>query len=149
MHLLRNRRFALLVAGEAVNGIGSWCALIAMWGYATYRFDAHAGEVALIGLAWSLPAALLGPMAGIPVDRLGPRRVLLLTDTAAAGVALALVFAGTFNTFLFLGLLHGITKAFASPAFRALPPRLVDDADLPEANALLGSALQSSIACCR
>jgi len=146
MRLLRNRRFALLVTGQAVNGIGSWCALIAMWGYATYHFHAHTGEVALIGLSWALPAALLGPLAGVPVDRLGPRRVLVLADTAAAGVAIGLAFAGTFNTLLLLGLLNGITKAFAVPAFRALPPRLVDDADLPQANALLSSAFQSSIA---
>ncbi|MFN8037280.1 MAG: MFS transporter [Acidimicrobiia bacterium] len=146
MHLLRDRRFALLVAGQAVNGIGSWCALVAMWGYATYRFEAGPGQVALIGLAWALPAALLGPIAGVPVDRFGPKRVLVLADLAAAGVAIAMAFVGTFPSFVVLGLLHGATKAFASPAFRALPPRLVDDADLPEANALLSSAMQSSIA---
>ena len=84
MSPLRDRRFALLVAGQAINGIGSWCALIALWGYATYKYDANAGQIALLSLSWSLPAALLGPIGGVPVDRFGPRRALVLTDCFAA-----------------------------------------------------------------
>ena len=32
MQLLRDRRLALLVAGQALNGIGSWCAIVALVG---------------------------------------------------------------------------------------------------------------------
>jgi len=35
MQLLRDRRLALLVAGQALNGMGSWCAIVgglfALW----------------------------------------------------------------------------------------------------------------------
>ena len=47
MQLLRDRRFALLVTGQAVNGIGSWCAIVALWGFASFRFDAGPGATAL------------------------------------------------------------------------------------------------------
>ena len=73
MSLLRDRRFALLVSGQAINGIGSWCALVALWGYASYRFDAGPAQIALLSLSWSLPAAVFGPLGGLPVDRFGPR----------------------------------------------------------------------------
>ena len=146
MSLLRDRRFALLAAGQAVNGIGSWCALVAMWGYAAYKFDAGPAQLALIGLSWSLPPTLIGPVAGVPVDRLGPRRVLVAADLGAAAVSLALMGAGSFNHLLVLGVLHGLTKAFAEPAFSALPPRLVRDRDLLSANAVLGTAIHLSIA---
>ncbi|HEX5267405.1 MAG TPA: MFS transporter [Acidimicrobiales bacterium] len=146
MHLFRSRPFALLFVGYALNAIGSWAALMAMWGFASYRFHADAGQVALIGLAWAVPSALLSPLAGVPIDRLGPRRVLVAAYGLGSATSLAMAFAGSLHALILLGLLHGTVEAFARPAGDALPPRLVDDADLLAANALLGSAAESAIA---
>ena len=86
MSPLRDRRFVLLLAGQAVNGIGSWCALVALWGYAAYRFDATPLQIALLSLSWSLPGALFGPLGGVPVDRLGPAtRARSLADGVRRG----------------------------------------------------------------
>lgn len=145
MHLLRRRWFALLVAGEAVNSIGSWTSLIALWGYAAYRFHASAGDIALLGLAWALPAALFGPLMGLPIDRFGPRRVLIVGDIAGAAVALAFLTAHSWERLVLLGVLSGIIKAITLPAADALPPRLVDDEDLLAANAVLGAASDAAI----
>ena len=145
MQLLRDRRIALLVAGQAVNGIGSWCAIVALWGFASFRFDAGPGAIALLGLAWALPPVLLGPLAGIPIDRMGPKRVLMIADALAAVVSLTFLLAGSFPMLVALATLHGFTSAFSDPALRALPPRLVSDDQLVEANAVLGAASQSAI----
>ena len=146
MQLLRDRRFALLVTGQAVNGIGSWCAIVALWGYAAYRFDAGPGGVALLGLAWALPPVALGAFAGVPIDRFGPKKVLMTADVLAAVVSLSFLLAGSFGVLVALAALHGVTSSFSDPAFRALPPRLVRDDQLVAANAILGSAAQSAIA---
>jgi MFS family permease len=143
--LLRQRSFALLWAGSALNAIGSWATLIAMWGFATYRFHAGAGTVALIGLAWGAPAALLTPIAGVPVDRLGPRRVLMAAYLLGSLTSLAMAGVNSLSSLIILGLLQGLGEAFTRPAAGALPPRLVEDSDLMAANALLGSAQQSAI----
>ncbi len=145
MQLLRDRRLALLVAGQAVNGIGSWCAIVALWGFASFRFDAGPSAIALLGLAWALPPVVLGPLAGVPIDRLGPKRVLMVADGLAALVSLTFLFAGSFPALVALAALHGITSAFSEPALRALPPRLVGDEHLVQANAVLGAASQSAI----
>jgi predicted MFS family arabinose efflux permease len=145
MHLLRTRPFALLFAGQALNGIGSWAALIAMWGFAAYRFDSGPAQIALIGLAWSVPAAIIGPVAGVPIDRFGAKRVLVLAYVAGATVAVAMTFTTTFAQLVALGVLHGLAKAFAQPAADTLPPRLVEDHDLLAANALLGASSESAI----
>jgi MFS family permease len=143
--LLRKRSFALLWVGSALNAIGSWATLIAMWGFATYRFHAGAGTVALIGLAWAAPAALLTPFAGVPVDRIGPRRVLMVAYVMGSLTSLAMAGVGSLRALILLGLAQGVGEAFTRPASGALPPRLVDDSDLMAANALLGSAQQSAI----
>ncbi|HEX5615826.1 MAG TPA: MFS transporter [Acidimicrobiia bacterium] len=146
MSPMRDRRFALLVAGQAVNGIGSWCALIAMWGYAAYRFDASPAQIALVTLTWSLPPALFGFLGGVPVDRYGPRRVLVLADLAAAAIAVGMAFTTSLSQLLVGGLLLGFARVFAEPAFTALPPRLVPDDQLLRANAWMGAAHQIAIA---
>ncbi|MCU1380494.1 MAG: putative transporter [Acidimicrobiales bacterium] len=145
MHLLRRRSFALLFAGTAVNAIGSWTALIALWGFATFRFDVGAGKVVLVILAWSIPAALAGPFAGVPIDRYGPKRVLMTADALGVVAALAMLLAHSYEDLIWCGILMGLAKAFSQPAAASLPPRVVDDADLVPANALLGAAGDSAI----
>lgn len=145
MHLLRSRSFLLLFLGQALNGIGSWAALIAMWGFAAYQFDSGPGQIALIGIAWSVPAAILGPFAGVPIDRFGAKRVLVLAYLAGAATAVAMSFARSYGQLVTFGVLLGVAKAFAQPAADTLPPRLVDDEDLLAANATLGASAESAI----
>ena len=145
MYLLRTRQFALLFVGQALNGIGSWAALVALWGFAAYEFDSGPAQIAIIGLAWSVPAAIIGPLAGVPIDRLGAKRVLAGAYLVGAGAAVAMAFAASFEQLVALGVLHGLAKAFSQPAADTLPPRLVDDEDLLAANAILGAGSESAI----
>jgi predicted MFS family arabinose efflux permease len=145
MRLLRSGRFALLFAGTAANAIGNWATLIALWGYAAFRFGAGPRDIALLGLAWALPGALLSPLAGVPIDRVGPRRILLGAFAVGAATSIAMAASTTFFRLVCLASLHGLVQAFARPAADVLPPRLVDEDDLLRANALLGAAEQSSL----
>jgi MFS family permease len=145
VRLLRQRPFALLCAGSALNAIGSWAALIAIWGFASSQFHASATQIALLGLAWSAPAALIGPLAGVPVDRFGPKVVLVASDAVGALTALAMAGAHSFGVLAGLAFGSGLVQAAGLPAGQSLPPRLVDDADLLQANALLAMADQSAI----
>ena len=142
---MRRWPFALLCAGSALNAIGSWAALIAIWGFASSQFHASATQIALLGLAWSAPAALVGPLAGVPVDRFGPKRVLVASDLSGAVTALAMAAAHSFGMLAGLAFGSGLVQATGLPAGQSLPPRLVDDADLLQANALLAMADQSAI----
>ena len=145
MSPLRRRSFALFIFGAGLNAIGTWATLIALWGYAAYRFHATPGGIAAIGLCWALPGALLCPIAGIPIDRLGPRRVLIASNLLGAATSATMILAGSLGPLLALALVHGAVQAFGRPAAASLPPRLVDDDELLAANSLLGAAEQSSI----
>ena len=143
--LLRQGRFALLCAGNALNAIGSWAAIIAIWGFASAHFHASSVQIALLGLAWSAPAALVGPLAGVPEDRFGPRVVLAASDAAGAAAAVAMASTHSFGVLAALAFGSGLVRAAGTPAGQSLPPRLVDDADLLQANSLLAMADQSAI----
>jgi predicted MFS family arabinose efflux permease len=138
--LLRTRGFGLLLAGETVNATGNWIAVIAIWGFASFKFDAGAGDLALLFVVLSLPGALLGPLLGVPIDRLGPRRTLLVANLLGIVDALALTRAQSYLQIVLLALPLGLIEALAAASLDAVPPRLVRDDQLVAANALLGGA---------
>jgi MFS transporter, DHA3 family, macrolide efflux protein len=141
--LLRGR-LGLYLLAETISATGSWAMIIALWGAATYHFDVGGTGTALIGLTWTLPALLLAPVVGWYIDRVGPRRVLVVGDAAAGVTALVMTAAGSFEVLLALAAVHGVAWSFVSPAIMAIPPRVVDDEALPAMNALL--RLTSSVA---
>jgi predicted MFS family arabinose efflux permease len=141
MHpLLRDHRFLTLTAGHALNGIGSWAGLIAIWGYAAYEFDLGPAQLGLLAAAWGVPPVLLGALAGVVVDRVGARRIAVIADLGNAVVALAMMTADAVSALLLLATLHGIGKAFSGPAYATLPSLVVQPSQLFAANALFTAA---------
>jgi len=139
------RGFRLLLAGEAVNATGSWVAVIAIWGFAAFEFDAGAGDIALLFVVLSLPGALLGPLLGVPIDRLGPKRMLVVANLLGMLNAIALTQADSYRTIILLALPLGLIEALAAASLDAIPPRLMDDEHLVTANAFLGGAQDLAI----
>ena len=145
VRVLRVPGFLPLLTGQAVNAIGNWVALIAIWGFAAFRFDAGAGDLALLFVVLALPGAFLGPLLGVPIDRLGPRRALVLANFLGFLDALALTQANSYQAIILLALPLGLIEAMATASLDALPPRLVHDRDLVRANALLEGAQDVAI----
>jgi len=136
----RDARFGLLVAGEAVNSIGGWASAIVLWGFAAYRFNASPYAVSLTIVCWAGPPAVLSPLLGVWVDRIGPRKALVAGYLAAAGAALGMAAAESLAVLDVAAVGYGIARSLAGPAASALPPRIVADDALLAANALLGGA---------
>jgi predicted MFS family arabinose efflux permease len=145
LRVLRVRGFGLLLAGQAVNATGSWVSIIAIWGFAAFRFDAGPTDIALLFVALSVPGALLGPLVGVPIDRLGPRRTLVIANLLGMLDALALTQADSYTAIIVLALPLGLIEAMSAASLDAIPPRLVDDDQLVTANALLGGAQDLAI----
>lgn len=133
-----SRRTLLFLVAEAVSAVGSWATIVVVWGYAAYEYDASAADVGLVGLAFSLPAVLLGPVAGTVIDRVGPKATLAGAKVLGIVSALAMLTADDFRALAVLVVFHGISMAFSYPALQALPPRIVDDEHLARTNALVG-----------
>jgi predicted MFS family arabinose efflux permease len=145
MRVLRVRGFALLLAGQAISESGNWIATIAIWGFAAFKFDVSAGDLALLFVVLSVPGALLGPLLGVPIDRLGPRRTLVLANLLGIVDALLLTQANSYTAIIVLALPLGLIEALATASLDAIPPRIVPDAQLVTANALLGGAQDVAI----
>ena len=111
-----------------------------MWGFAAYRFNAGPYAVSVTIVCWAAPPAVVGPLMGVYIDRLGPKRALVTGYIAAAAAALGMAAAGSLPVLDIAALAYGTARSLAGPAASALPPRIVAADDLLAANALLGSA---------
>lgn len=133
----RSPRVAGFLIAEALSAIGSWATIVAIWGYAAYEYDANAGDIALFGIAFSLPGVVLGPLTGAVIDRLGPKTTLAVAKVIGVVASLALLAAESFEALALLSALHGVASALSHPAIQSMPPRLVDDQHLARTNALV------------
>jgi MFS family permease len=136
----RDPRFALLVVGEAVNSAGGWASAIVLWGFAAYRFNASPDAVSVTIVCWAAPPAVLSPLLGVYVDRIGPRAAVVAGYCGAACAALGMAAAGSVTELAIAAVGYGVARALAGPAASALPARIVAADELLAANALLGAA---------
>lgn len=135
---LRQRNFALLWSAGLISLIGDWAFYAAMPIFVLDR----TGSAALSGLVWAvivLPGILIGPFAGVYVDRWDRRRIMLWGNLAQVVAASCLLIAGdSRGVWVAMAVLLAQASLYAiySPAESALLPTLVEDARLTTANAL-------------
>jgi len=73
---LRHRNFRLFFSGQSISLIGTWMTRVAT-SWLVYRLTGSALLLGLVGFMGQFPTFLLAPFAGVWVDRLDRRQVLL------------------------------------------------------------------------
>ncbi len=144
LRALRYRNYRLFFGGQIVSLAGSWITTTAT-SWLVYRLTGSAVLLGLVGFAGQFPAFLLGPFAGILVDRWDRRRLLVVTQIISmiesfALAALALSGRITVEWILALSVVQGIVNAFDMPGRQAFLSEMIEDrADLANAIALNSS----------
>jgi MFS family permease len=144
LRALRSRNYRLFFTGQSVSLIGTWMTQIAT-SWLVYRITGSAWLLGIVGFASRIPSFLLGPFAGVWVDRWNRHQTLVVTQIlsmlqsfALAGLALARII--TIREIIWLGLAQGIINAFDMPARQAFVIQMVEDrSDLGNAIALNSS----------
>jgi MFS family permease len=136
--LTRVPSFRLLALANFGSGVGTWLAFVALTVDVWDR--THSGVwVAALLIADFLPVIAIGVLAGPLVDRLSRRRLMVAADLLRCLVFLALPFAGSPEMIVGLAAVAGFATGFFRPAVYAGLPNLVEDSELPSANALVQS----------
>jgi MFS family permease len=143
------RDFRLLWFGEAISALGDQFAMIALpWLALLLTGSAFALGTVLAVMA--VPRAVLMLVGGAYVDRLSPRRVMLVSN-AVRFVAVTLlgviVLAGAAELWMLyiFGLVFGIADAFFYPAQTAITPELVAGDQLQQANGITQGTTQFTV----
>ncbi len=147
MKTLGNRDFRRLWISGGISGIGSWLLVVAI---PFYVFELTGSTVAT-GLALALealPALLLGPWAGVLLDRWDLTRAMWIADLVSAAAVALVLFADADRIWLiYVAILtENVATMVFRPASRSLLPAVVGTGNELAAanalNALTGSAIR-------
>lgn len=141
-----NRRFLILLIAEAISALGSQVTMVALPLTAVIVLHADALDMGLLSGASALPAVVFGLFAGVLIDRLPKRRVLVIANAISALVML-LVPAGYAFAFLSIPLL--LTVRFVANTISVgegvglttVIPTLVPVEELARANGRFGAVM--------
>jgi MFS family permease len=128
---LRHRNFRLFFGGQSISLIGTWMTRIAT-AWLVYRLTGSALLLGTVSFMGQIPTFLLAPFAGVWVDRLNRRQVLVWTQSLSAVQSLALAALTlshiiTIPWVLGLAVMQGMINAFDMPGRQAFMVQMVED----------------------
>ncbi len=141
---MRHRNFRLFFVGQSISVIGNWMTRLATT-WLVYRLTHSALLLGIVSFAGQIISFALGPFAGVWVERLDRRKLLIWTQAAAAVQSLAmaaLTLAHKINLgeIIALAALQGLINAFDMPGRQSFLIQMVEDRnDLSNAIAINSS----------
>jgi len=145
--LLRtNRNFRLLFIGQTISQLGDWFNAVAVYAL-LLDLTGSATAVAWMMIVQFLPVAVVGPAAGVVVDRVNRRRLMIAADLVRGVLILGLLLVRRPDQVWIAYVVMAFTMAasgFFEPARTATIPNITSAAELLPANAL-ASAMWSAM----
>lgn len=141
---LRHRSFRLLWFGQLTSQVGDWIAFVALTSL-VWDLTQSGRWVAALRATHAVPILLLGPLAGVFVDRWNRRATMLTVDLVRTGLMAALAASGSIaatldltqlTTILGLSIIFELASLLFAPAKNATIPHLVPPEALLAANTL-------------
>lgn len=146
---LKHRNFRLFFTGQSISLIGTWMQMTAV-AWLVWRMSHSAFLLGFVGFSSRIPAFVLAPFAGVLVDRVDRRRLIILTQALAMAQALilaALMYSGRIEIWhiVVLSLLRGVINALDMPARQSFFVQMLDRReDLNNAIALNSSMVNGA-----
>ncbi|MBA2382384.1 MAG: MFS transporter [Chloroflexi bacterium] len=144
--VFRNRPFLLLWLAQAATQIGGNMVIFGLTVIIARSTGSTTAVSALI-LTFLLPAVLFSALAGVFVDRLDRRLVLILTNILRGGAFIAMFLVGDHLLLIYvLNILVSTITVFFAPAEAAMIPILVPRKQLLSANGIFTLTLNAAFA---
>jgi MFS transporter, DHA3 family, macrolide efflux protein len=140
--VLRIGSLRRLWLGQLISVFGDFLALFAVIGYVSFKLHGTPEEVTGISIAYLIPLAFFGPLAGVFVDRWNVKTTMIASDLTRGVLALTLVFVHNLWGIYFIFFCISMVSSFFSPAQSVTVRSIVPKEGLMSANALLMQAFQ-------
>ena len=127
---LHNRNYQIFFTGQGLSVIGTWMQNMAL-SWLSYRLTDSALMLGLVAFAGQIPNVVLAPFAGVWIDRLGKRQILIGTQIFSLVQAALLAWLTLGNQIaieqiVVLSLFLGCVNAFDVPARHAISAEMMD-----------------------
>ena len=127
---------------QAVSVFGDFLAVFAVLTHASFALHANAAQVAGITVSFMLPFAVVGPLAGVFVDRWNVKRTMIASDLIRAAIVLLLILAPSLAGIYLLLFSLSVVSTFFVPAQSVTLRAIVPPEGLLSTNALMQQAMQ-------
>jgi MFS family permease len=138
--LLHEKGFRTLWIAQFVSIFGDFLALFGVISLITFRLHGTVIQVTYVTIAYMLPLAVTGPIAGVFVDRLNVKRLMIFSDLTREALALLLVFVTDIRQICGIFFAISVFSSFFGPAQTVTLRTIVATDKLLGANALMSQA---------
>ena len=128
--------------GQLISVFGDFLALFAVIGYVSFKLHGTPEQVTGISIAYLIPLAFFGPLAGVFVDRWNVKVTMIASDLTRSVLALSLVFVHNIWAIYAIFFAISMVSSFFTPAQSVTVRAIVPKEGLMSANALLMQAMQ-------
>ncbi|MGH7248174.1 MAG: MFS transporter, partial [Pseudomonadota bacterium] len=134
---LRHRNFRLYFFGQFISLIGTWMQMVAQ-AWLVLKLTNSSMELGLVAFAGYMPIVLVGLFAGVVVDHVDRRRLIIVTQILlmlSAFVLAFLTWSGIVRVehVMILAAFNGLVSSFDMPGRQAFVVEMVGKEDLPNA----------------
>ena len=134
---LRHRNFRLFFVGQLISLIGTWMQMVAQ-AWLVLKLTNSSMMLGIVSFAGFMPIVLVALFAGVVVDHVDRRRLIIGAQTLlmlSAFVLAALTWAGVVKVeyVIALAALNGLVSSFDMPGRQAFVVEMVGREDLPNA----------------
>jgi len=141
---LWNKNFFLLWQGQLVSMLGDILYIMAL-NFWILDITGSTGLMGLLSALTMLPRIVLGPFAGVFVDKWNRRNIIVITDFIRGIVVTFVGIAGIFGFIqvwmvFVVGIISGLCSAFFGPAVSSIKPELVHESKFVKANSVTSLA---------
>jgi MFS transporter, DHA3 family, macrolide efflux protein len=140
--VLKNPAFRKLWLGQLVSIFGDFIAVYAVFSMVGFRMHGTPEQVTGILVAFLLPLAIVGPIAGVFVDHWNVKTTMIASDLIRAVLILSLVLAKTPVHVYVIFFALSTVSSFFIPAQSVALPLIVAPEALLSANAMMQQAVQ-------
>jgi MFS family permease len=146
--LRNNRNFRLIYIGQTISQLGDWFNAVAVFAL-LLDLTGSATAVAWMMIVQFLPVAIVGPLAGVVVDRVDRRRLMIATDLLRGSLVLVLLVIRrpdqVWIAYVVMAIIVG-AQGFFEPARTATIPNITSAEELMPANALSSATWSAMLA---
>ncbi len=116
--LSSNKPLSQLFWGTFASSVGDWCRHVAIVGLAISCTGAGL-KIAILLLLEVIPLLIAGPISGVLIDRISPRKIMIFCDVSRAFFSLGFLFVQTGEQLWIAYLLTALISIFDAPSMAA------------------------------
>jgi MFS transporter, DHA3 family, macrolide efflux protein len=138
--ILQHQPFRTLWMAQFVSIFGDFLALFGVISLITFKLHGTAVQVTAVTIAYVLPLAIIGPVAGVFVDHWNVKRVMIASDLIRGILIVLLVFVTDVAQICVIFALISTVSSFFAPAQSVTIRTIVPKEGLLAANAMITQA---------